>query len=111
MPLDRAGSFPLNDQGGQERGGARDILEFSQSVDIASTAAQSAVNQDVTVTGLAVGDSPIQAGFAEGLLAGVVVGALGPVGVANTLRLRVTNPTIAAVDPAAAVLTVVVLRS
>lgn len=110
MATDRVGSFELGDEGGLERGGRRHVFEFSQSVDLASAVAQTAANQDVTITGLQVGDLPVLADFAEGLTAGVGVIPLGPVAVANTLRLRVVNPTIAAVDAVAAILTVAVLR-
>lgn len=115
MTLQRVGRIRMGE--GQDTtkpieqiGGFLEYREFLQSIDLASAAASTGGNQDVTVTGVAVGDIPVFVDAAEGLTAGVGVIALGPVAVVNVLRLRVLNPTIAAVDAAAANFRIGVLR-
>jgi hypothetical protein len=84
--------------------------EFLQSVDLGSVAAATAENEDMTVTGIAVGDIPIVVIPAEGLVANVAVTALGPAATANVLRMRVANPTAGAIDAAAINMIVGVFR-
>lgn len=111
MSVKKQGAILLGEGGDAgASGGPVDLLVLQQAVDLASVAASSSVNQDVAVTGLAVGDVIASVNPAEGLTAGVSVAPLGTVAVAATARLRVTNPTIGAVDAASATFTFLVLR-
>jgi len=113
--LDRVGRIKLNEGAGASKpiaqlGGFMEYREFSQSVDLGSVATVAAENEDMTVTGVAVGDRVLFANPAETLVANIAVTALGPVAVANTVRFRVANPTAGAIDAAAVVFVVGVLR-
>ncbi len=118
MTLQRLGTIPMKGQAdvdgilkpGEQLGGTLEYREYLQSIDLASAAASTASSQSLTVTGLAVGDIPLYVDAVEGLTAGVAVVALGPVLAANVLVARVVNPTIAAVDAAAANFRIGVLR-
>lgn len=94
---------------GQLRG-FYELREFLQSVDLGSVAAATAENEDMAVTGVAVGDVIAYANPAEGLVANVAVTALGPAAAANVVRFRVVNPTAAAIDAAAVNFVVGVFR-
>ncbi len=115
MTLTRVGAIRLTEGADATKpigqlSGTLQYVEFLATIDLASAAAASAANQGVAVTGLAVGDIPLFVAPAEGLTAGVIVAPLGPVSVANTLQLRVCNPTAGAVDAAAAAFVIGVLR-
>lgn len=110
MTTDRIGTLQLLEGGRAEIGGQSGVFQFTQSIDLASAAASTGANQDVVVTGLLVGDIVLSVTPGEALTVGVSVAALSPVAVANTLRLRVANPTVAAVDAAAIDFAVVVMR-
>lgn len=91
-------------------GGFLEYREFLQSIDLGSVAASTAENEDMTVTGVAVGDIVLAVNPAEGLVANIAVTGLGPVAAANVVRMRVVNPTAAAIDAAAVNFVVAVLR-
>lgn len=110
LTTDRIGTLQLLEGGRAEIGGQSGIFQFTQSIDLASAAASTGANQDVAVTGLLVEDIVLSVTPGEALTVGVSVAALSPVAVANTLRLRVANPTVAAVDAAAINFVVVVMR-
>lgn len=111
MTISRVGTLPLIDGGDLQPGGQYRFVELQQSIDLASQAAATAGNQDVAATGLAVGDLPLYVVPPAALIAGVSVVALGAVATINTIRLRVTNPTAGAVDAAAGVYAIGVLRA
>lgn len=112
MTVQRQGAIALTEggSGSIQPGGIYRFVELLQNLDLGNAAAASGANQDVTVTGLVVGDVPLYVVPAAGLAVGVGVVPLGPVAVANTLRLRVLNPTAAGVDATAADFLVGVLR-
>lgn len=108
--LTRVGRLGIGEGGIGQIGGVLEYREFLATIDLASQATVTAGNQDIAVTGLAVGDIPVLVAPAEGLTAGINVAALGPIATANTIRLRVTNPTAGAVDAAAASFVIGVFR-
>lgn len=109
--LTRVGSLPIGSGGIGQIGGKLDYREFLQTIDLASVATIRAVNQSVTVTGLAIGDIPLYLGQPEGLTADVIVVPMGaPVLAANTLVVRCCNPTAGPIDAASAAFIVGVLR-
>lgn len=91
-------------------GGFLEYREFLQSVDLGSVATITAENEDMTITGVAVGDIILFANPAEALVANILVAALGPAATANVVRFRVVNPTAGAIDAAAVDFRVGVLR-
>lgn len=91
-------------------GGTGTLIVLTQSIDLASAAAATSASQATTVTGVAVGDIPLAVLPAEGILTNINVTALGPALAANTLQLRVCNPTAVAIDAAAVVFTFFILR-
>lgn len=113
--LTRAGSIRLPEKAGitpvgQLGGGSVEYLEFLQSIDLANVVKATAANQDVTVTGLKVGDIPLFCNAAGGLVADIILTALGPVATDNTLRVRVANPTAGDINPTAVDFVVGVFR-
>lgn len=71
------------------------------TLDIASIAASTSAEQSVTITGVAVGDVVIVDGPDAGLSVGVAITA-AYVTAADTVKFRVVNPTVGALDPASA---------
>lgn len=110
MTLTRVGSIGIGEGGIGQIGGRLEYREFLQTIDLGSVAAATAENEDMTVTGVAVGDIPVLVAPAEALVANIAVTALGPAATANVLRLRVVNPTAGAIDAAAVAFIVGVLR-
>jgi hypothetical protein len=111
MTLQRVGRLAIREGGGEQLGGTLEYREFLQSVDLGSVAADTAENEDMAVTGIAIGDIPLYVAPAEGLVANIAVTALGPCAAANVLRCRVANPTVGAIDAAAVNFRVGVLRA
>lgn len=105
---DRA--IQVGEGGGEQVGGFLAYREFLQSINLGSVAANTAENEDMTVTGVAVGDIVLYATPAEGLVADIIVAALGPIVTADVVRFRVCNTTAAAIDAAAVDFRVGVLR-
>ena len=118
MTLQRLGTIAMKGQAdvdgilkpGEQIGGTLEYREFLQSVDLGSVATIAAENEDMTITGVAVGDMVLFANPAETLVANIIVAVLGPVVTANVVRFRVANPTAAAIDAAAVNFRVGVLR-
>lgn len=110
MTTEKVATLPVVPGGRIAEAGAYDLFEYEQSIDLASAAASTGANQDVAVTGLEVDDLPVYVVPAAALTVGVIPVPLGPVATVNTLRLRVINPTIAAVDAGAANYRIGVLR-
>jgi hypothetical protein len=84
------------------------ILRGSASLDFPSINAVSQADLTITVTGAAVGDTVVL-GLPAAPTAGITFNAF--VSAANTVTVRATNVTAGAIDPAAAVYTVLVMRS
>jgi hypothetical protein len=110
MTLTRVGRLGLTEGGIGQTAGILEYREFLATIDLASQATITAGNQDIAVTGLAIGDIPLFCQAPEGIIVGISLTTLGPVGVANTLRIRVTNPTAGAVDAASGSFVIGVLR-
>ena len=115
MTLTRVGRIAMGEGADASKpigqiGGALEYREFLQSIDLGSVATITAENEDMTVTGVAVGDIVLAVNPAEALVANILVAALGPVATANVVRLRVVNPTAGAIDAAAVSFVVSVLR-
>jgi hypothetical protein len=110
MTLQRVGTIPIVEGGGEQVGGTLEYREFLQSVDLANVATIVAASQNVTITGIAIGDIPLYVCPAEALVANIAVTALGPCAAANVLVCRVLNPTAAGIDAAAVNFRVGVLR-
>lgn len=113
--LTRVGRIRLNEGADASKpiaqlGGFLEIREFLQSVDLGSVAASTAENEDIAFTGVAVGDIVLAVNPAETLVANILVGARGPVTVANVMLFRVVNPTAAPIDAAAVNFVVLVAR-
>lgn len=112
MTLERVIPLGPVEEGGRIQGsGVYELREFSQSVDLGSVATVAAENEDMTITGVEVDDIVLYVCPAEGLVANIAVTALGPVATVNVVRMRVVNPTAGAIDAAAVVFKVGVLRS
>lgn len=106
MTLQRVGRIAMGEGADatkpiEQLGGFLEYREFLQSVDLGSVAAATAENEDMTVTGVAVGDIVLYVDPAETLVANIAVTALGTVATVNVVRMRVVNPTAAAIDAAA----------
>ena len=86
----------------------REVRLYSQSLDVASVAANTSAEQTFTVTGLAVGDV-VLAVNKPSLTAGLVVGN-ARVSAANTLALTFGNHTAGAIDPGAETYQIVAMR-
>ncbi len=84
------------------------IRVYSQSLDVASVAANTSAEQTFTVTGLATTDAVFV--IKPSLSAGLVVGN-ARVSAANTLAITFGNLTATPIDPAAESYTVVAIRS
>jgi hypothetical protein len=115
MTLTRVGRVRMNEgadaaKPGGQLGGFMEYREFLQTIDLGSVATVTAENEDMTVTGLLVGDIPVVVAPAEGLVANIAVTALGPVATNNVLRMRVVNPTAGAIDAAAVAFVIGVFR-
>lgn len=110
MSVKKRGRIDLGEGGDAgASGGPITLLILQQAVDLASAAAVTAADQSIAVTGLAVGDI-VFVNPAEALTVGVSVTPMGTVVAADTIELRVTNPTAAAVDAASATFTFFVIR-
>lgn len=101
MTLTRVSHSTVAEGGIGQVGGRLEHREFLQSVDLGSVAAATAENEDMAVTGVAVGDIVRSVSPTEALVANIAVTALSPVVAANVVRMRVVNPTAAAIDAAA----------
>ena len=85
-------------------GGGTSILKMQSGtfvLDIASIAASISAEQTVTITGVAVGDLVIVMGPDAGLSVAVAI-TQAFVSAADTVKFRVVNPSIGALDPASA---------
>lgn len=102
MTLQRVGRIPIVEGGGEQRHGFLEYREFLQSVDLANALASTGSSQSIAITGIAIGDIPLFVDAVEGLTAGVAVVPLGPTLAANVVVVRVLNPTVGAIDAAAA---------
>lgn len=111
MTTERIGTIDIGAGGRVQLGGRYQLRELSQSVDLGSVATITAENEDMTITGVEVGDVVLAVNPAEGLVANILVAALGPVATQNVVRFRVVNPTAGAIDAAAVVFSVLVLRA
>jgi hypothetical protein len=84
------------------------IKVYSQSIDVASVAANTSAEQTFTVTGLATTDKVFV--IKPSLSAGLVIGN-ARVSAANTLAVTFGNLTASPIDPAAEAYTIVAIRS
>lgn len=83
------------------------VLKFSQSLDVASVAANTSAEQTFTVTGLVVGDMV----FVNKPSASAGLGVVNArVSAANTLAITFMNSTGSAIDPAAETYTILAFR-
>jgi hypothetical protein len=98
------GNFQVGDAGTS----LTQIRVYSQSLDVASVAANTSAEQTFTVTGLATTDKVFV--NKPSVSAGLVVGN-ARVSAANTLALTFGNLTAAPIDPAAETYTIVAFRS
>lgn len=84
------------------------ITVYTQSIDVASVAANTSAEQTFTVTGLATTDKVFV--IKPSLSAGLVIGN-ARVSAANTLAVTFGNLTASPIDPAAESYTIVAIRS
>lgn len=110
MTLTRVGRIDIGEGGIGQKGGFLEYREFLETIDLGSVATIAVENEDMTVTGVAVGDIVMFANPAEALVANIDVTVLGPVATVNVVRFRVGNPTVGAIDAAAVAFVVGVLR-
>jgi len=115
MTLTRVGRIKMGEGADASKpigqlGGFLEYREYLQTIDLGSVATITAENEDMAVTGVAVGDIVLFANPAETLVANIAVTALGPVAVANVVRFRVVNPTAGAIDAAAVAFVIGTLR-
>lgn len=111
MAAKTVSAVTITDEGDAVRGGKQRLVRFAVDIDFGNIVTQTAaLNAVAGITGLAVGDQPIAIFPSEAFASALMFQAVGPVTVAGTLQVRVSNPTVGDINPAVDTFQIFVLR-